>query len=38
MPEPIIRSQGTRPFGSFCCPTHRLCGMRSALQPQLHRC
>ncbi|MDQ0674345.1 hypothetical protein QFZ36_001906 [Pseudarthrobacter siccitolerans] len=38
MPEPIIRSQGTRPFRSFCCATHRMCAMRSALQRQLPRC
>ena len=38
MPERIIRSQGTRPFGSFCCPTHRMCAIPSARQRQLHHC
>lgn len=28
MPETIIRSHGTRPFCSDCCPTHRMCGTR----------
>lgn len=36
MPETTIRRQGS-PFGSACCPTHRMCGMRGAQQWRLPR-
>jgi hypothetical protein len=37
MPEAIIRSHGSRPSGSVCRPTLRMCGVRSARQRRLPR-
>jgi hypothetical protein len=37
MPEAIIRSQALRPSGSACCPTLRMCGVRSARQRRVAR-